>query len=51
MNCAEFITTDGRILSKNDKLQDLNLKACKPRETDILPSEYQQDDWFKQMEP
>lgn len=50
MNCAEFITVDGGILKKHEKLQDLNLKACKPRETDILPPEYRQDDMFKQLD-
>lgn len=43
MRCSEFITTDTKILKHHTKLQDLNLIVCKPKETKLLPPEYQQD--------
>lgn len=44
MNCAEFLTTDGNILNKSDKLQELNLRVCQPEETELLPPAYRQGD-------
>lgn len=47
MNCAEFLTTDGNILNKSDKLQELNLRVCHPEETELLPPKYRQGDMLQ----
>ena len=38
------LTTDGNILNKSDKLQELNLRVCQPEETELLPPAYRQGD-------
>lgn len=42
--CGELLTTDKKILNKNDKLHELGLKVCEPEETALLPDKYRQED-------
>lgn len=42
--CGELLTTDKKILNKNNKLHKLGLKICEPEETTLLPDKYRQED-------
>jgi hypothetical protein len=44
MKCDEFITTDGKgLLKRVEALAKLNLRACRPADTRLLPPEFLQD--------
>ena len=44
MKCDEFITTDGKGLpNRADALAKLNLRVCRPSDTNLLPPEFLQE--------
>lgn len=50
MHCDEIWTRDGRIWSNRDKLNQLGIKAVKPFETEVLPSEYRNQTLFSESQ-